>query len=52
MLNLSNLQIIPGDYTVMIEQTVKNEKIRKVSKWTNKNIPLFYLVAPKANLTG
>ena len=52
MLNLNNLQIIPGDYTVMIEQTVKDKKIRKVSKWTNKNVPLFYLVAPKANLKG
>lgn len=52
MLNLNNLSIITGDYTVAIETNdIKGKKV-KVSKWTNKNIPLFYLVGAKANLKG
>lgn len=44
-INLENLNIIPGDYKVIIEKGI-------VSKWTNKNIPLFYLIGSKANVRG
>jgi len=44
-INLENLNIILGDYKVMIEKGI-------VSKWVNKNIPLFYLIGSKANVRG